>query len=89
MRLLKKINDDLKEYRNKDAINNKIKRLTKAIEILESEYKELNKKYIELLEDKSKAFDMYIDYKNKYETVYNDRKELKKALALEKEKNSK
>ncbi len=86
MKKFKSVVDDLKELRESGIKDHKIMTLENELNSLENEFNILNKKYIELLEDKGKAFDRYLDYKEKYALVYNDRKEIKKELALAKEK---
>ena len=52
----------------------------------DKELEELNKKYINLLEEKSEQFDLYVKYQEQCVSYANDKRELKKQLAESTEK---
>lgn len=52
----------------------------------DKELEELNKKYINLLEEKSEQFDLYVKYQEQCVSYANDKRELKKQLAESNEK---
>lgn len=89
----------LKELFNTDRVaivreNEKIRLSKKNLEYEFQEYKdntqELKDKYIALLEEKSKGFDMYIHYEEECIKLADERRELKKEKAsLEEKLNSK
>lgn len=81
----------LKDLFNVDRIalaneNEKIRQSKKNLECEFREYKdntqELKDKYIALLEEKTKGFDLYIKYEEKCVEFANKNRELKKELAL-------
>ena len=85
----------IKDLFNTDRIklvgeNEKIRRNKKRIEQEFAEYKEsmndLKDKYIALLEEKANGFDKYIHYEQKCIKLANEKRELKKELALANEK---
>ena len=65
--------------------NNIIKKSKKNVEekysLLFEKYSEISNKYINLLEEKSQQFDLYIKYQKLCEELSKDKKELKKQLA--------
>lgn len=50
------------------------------------ELEEINKKYINLLEEKSEQFDLYVKYQEQCVSYANEKRELKKQLAESNEK---
>ena len=77
-------NEDIIEEEN-EQLRKKHKYSLKEINSITKEKDELSKKYIDLLEEKTKGFDKYLEYKTLYEQNYEIVKSQKKEIAVLKE----
>ena len=72
--------------KEKEKICNSKKIIEDCYEKLKESFDEIQKKYIELLEEKSEKFDLYLSYKEQCKNLTDEKKKLKKEVALLKEK---
>lgn len=80
------VSDWFKDKFNLANQNGKIRKSKKKIERkynnLVEEMSELTSKYIDLLEQKSTSFDLYLNYKNQCEELTKEKREFKRQNAL-------
>lgn len=74
---------DEKMESDKEAFKNK-KNMEEVIEKLS----DITSKYIKVLEEKAEGFDLYIEYQKQNSELLNEKKELKKEVAILTEKNN-
>ena len=73
------IDENSKIRKGKENVECKLRKLLEQLD-------EMQKKYINILEEKSGQFDLYIKYQNQCENLIKEKKELKKQFAEKNEK---